>query len=56
MDNHENKEFVRKIDELGRVIIPKRIREALNLKEGQEIYIFVDEALGILALKPIKNK
>ena len=55
MINQENKEAIRKVDELGRVIIPKSIREALNIKQGQEMGIFVDEGLGIVVLKPIKN-
>lgn len=34
--------IVRKIDDLGRVIIPKEIRRAMRIREGDPIEIFVD--------------
>lgn len=34
--------IVRRIDELGRVVIPKEIRRSLCIKEGDPIEIFVD--------------
>ena len=32
---------VRKIDELGRIVIPKEIRKNLNIRNGEDVSIFV---------------
>ena len=34
---------IRRIDELGRVVIPKEIRKNLRINEGENIEIYVDE-------------
>lgn len=34
--------IVRRIDDLGRVVIPKEIRRTLRIREGRPIRIFVD--------------
>ena len=34
---------VRKIDELGRLVIPKEIRKSLNIRSGEDIEIFIEE-------------
>ena len=34
---------VRKIDELGRIVIPKEIRRTLHIKEGDPLEIFTDK-------------
>ncbi|MGZ9869562.1 AbrB/MazE/SpoVT family DNA-binding domain-containing protein [Priestia endophytica] len=34
--------IVRKIDELGRIVIPKELRKALNLEKRDPVEIFVD--------------
>ena len=34
--------IVRRIDELGRVVIPKEIRSTLRLKSGDPLEIFTD--------------
>ena len=34
--------IVRRIDELGRVVIPKEIRRTLRIKEGDPLEIFTD--------------
>lgn len=34
--------IVRRIDDLGRVVIPKEIRRNLGIKEGDPLEIFVD--------------
>lgn len=36
--------IVRRIDDLGRVVIPKEIRKNLGIKEGDPLEIFVDPA------------
>ena len=33
---------VRRIDDLGRVVIPKEIRKTLRIKEGEPLEIFTD--------------
>ncbi|KAJ53016.1 transcriptional pleiotropic regulator of transition state genes [Clostridium tetanomorphum] len=35
--------MVRKVDELGRIVIPKETRELLFIKEGDSLEIFRDE-------------
>lgn len=35
--------ITRRIDELGRVVIPKEIRRTMRLREGEEMEIFVEE-------------
>ena len=41
---------VRRIDDLGRVVIPKEIRKTLRIKEGDPLEIFTDRA-GQVRLK-----
>lgn len=45
------KSFVRKVDESGRIVIPKEIREMLKIKEGQELEVSLDNNNNII----IKN-
>lgn len=35
--------IVRRIDDLGRVVIPKEIRRTLNIQEGDPLEVFVGE-------------
>lgn len=42
--------IVRRIDELGRIVIPKEIRRTYRIKEGTSLEIFIDEN-GELILK-----
>lgn len=37
----ETRGVIRKIDELGRVVLPKEFRDTLNLKEKDEVEIFL---------------
>ena len=37
------KGMVRRIDELGRIVIPKEMRKRLKMKEGESISFFVDD-------------
>lgn len=39
---------VRRIDDLGRIVIPKEIRRAFRIREGESLEIFVDEDSIIL--------
>ena len=34
---------VRRIDDLGRIVIPKEIRRTLRIKEGDPLEIFTDK-------------
>ena len=34
---------IRKLDELGRIVIPKSVREMLNMEQGDNIEFFIDE-------------
>lgn len=35
--------IVRRVDDLGRVVIPKEIRRTLGIKEGEPLEIYTDE-------------
>lgn len=42
--------IVRKIDELGRIVIPKEIRKTMRIKEGEALEIYVEKT-GEVVLK-----
>lgn len=43
--------IVRKIDDLGRIVIPKEIRKILKVKEGMPLEIYTDQDGGIILKK-----
>ncbi len=43
--------IVRRIDDLGRVVIPKEIRRTLRIREGDPLEIFTDSDGGIILKK-----
>ena len=43
--------IVRRIDELGRVVIPKEIRRTLRFREGDPLEIFTDKDGGVVLRK-----
>ena len=43
--------IVRRIDDLGRVVIPKEIRKTLRIKEGTPLEIFTDREGEIILKK-----
>ncbi len=43
--------IVRRIDELGRVVIPKEIRRTLHFREGDPLEIFTDKDGGVILKK-----
>ena len=52
--------IVRRIDELGRVVIPKELRRTMRLREGEEMEVFTDNAGEVIfkkysAIKGIKE-
>lgn len=44
--------IVRRIDDLGRVIIPKEIRKTLGIREGDPLEIFIDPNENSVCFKP----
>lgn len=43
--------IIRRIDELGRIVIPKEIRKSLRIKEGENLEIYVDKEDNIILRK-----
>ena len=43
--------IVRRMDDLGRIVIPKEIRRSMNWAEGDAIEMYVDTENNALALK-----
>lgn len=35
--------IVRRVDELGRVVIPKEIRRTMNIREGEPLEMFIED-------------
>lgn len=49
-----NTGIVRKIDELGRIVIPKEIRKSLNIRNGDDVQIFIrDEEIVLKKYKKL---
>lgn len=44
----KNTGVIRKIDELGRIVIPKEIRKNLSIRNGEDVQIYVEEDKIIL--------
>lgn len=47
--------IVRRIDELGRIVVPKEIRRVLRIREGDPLEIFTDKD-GEIVLKIFTNR
>ena len=45
--------IIRRVDDLGRVVIPKEIRRMMKIKEGDPLEIFTTEN-GVIILKSVK--
>ena len=45
--------IVRRVDDLGRVVIPKEIRRTASIREGDPLEIFIDEDGGVVFRKYI---
>lgn len=45
--------IVRKVDELGRIVIPKELRRMFNIKEKDQLEIYVEE--DKIVLKKLEN-
>ena len=48
---------VRRIDDLGRIVIPKELRKTMRIKEGDSLEIFIDGADKVVLRKysPVQN-
>ncbi len=48
---------VRRIDDLGRIVIPKELRRTMRIKEGESLEIFIDGSDQIILKKysPVQN-
>ncbi len=44
-------EIIRRIDDLGRVVIPKELRRAMNVEEGDALALSIDSQTGTLRAK-----
>ncbi len=44
---------VRRVDELGRIVIPKEIRRTMRIRDGESLEIFVDDE--VISLKKISK-
>lgn len=48
--------IVRRVDDLGRIVIPREIRRNLNIKDGDLLEIFLDkETNGVMFVKVDNN-
>ena len=56
MDDLRDLAITRKVDELGRIILPSEARKTLNIGTGDSFSMFVDEANDLLILKPTDLK
>ena len=48
--------IVRRLDDLGRIVIPKEIRRTMGVYEGSPLEMFVDEESGGLTLVPYRSE
>ena len=49
--------IVRRIDDLGRVVIPKEIRHSLNIEEGDPLEIYIDDKTkSVMFKKYLENE
>ena len=43
--------MVRRVDDLGRIAIPKEVRRSLHIREGEPMEVFIDEGGGVVFRK-----
>ena len=48
--------IVRRIDDLGRIVIPKEIRKSLRINEGENVEIFIEDESIVLKKYSVLNK
>ncbi|MBP3707545.1 MAG: AbrB/MazE/SpoVT family DNA-binding domain-containing protein [Clostridia bacterium] len=47
--------YIRRIDDLGRVVIPKEVRETMLLEESDTMEIFIDKNDNSIILKKYES-
>lgn len=47
--------IIRRMDDLGRVVIPKEIRRTMGVREGDPLEMFVDTETGGLIILPYES-
>lgn len=45
--------IVRRVDDIGRIVIPKDVRKLLNIEEGQPMEMFIDKDKNLILKKYI---
>ena len=48
--------IIRRIDDLGRIVIPKDIRREMRIREGEPLEILVDRNEGLVCFQKLDNK
>ena len=46
--------IIRRVDDLGRIVIPKEVRRSLRISEGEPMEVFIDE--GGVVFKKYKSR
>lgn len=47
--------IVRKVDELGRLVIPKELRKTIGIRNGDPIQITTDDTNGMIVIEPFRQ-
>lgn len=48
--------IIRRIDDLGRVVIPKEVRRLMGIREGDPLEIYVDKDYGTVCFQKVDMK
>lgn len=48
--------IIRRIDDLGRVVIPREVRRSMKIREGDPLEIYVDKDRGIVCFQKVDTK
>ncbi len=48
--------IVRRMDDLGRVVIPKEIRRSLGITDGDPLELYIDTVENALVMKPYHSE
>lgn len=48
--------IIRRFDDLGRIVIPKTLRQELNIKENDPMEITINKQTGEIVLKIVKDE
>lgn len=47
--------IIRRVDDLGRVVIPREMRKNLGIKEGEPLEIYIDKANKMVGFQKYEN-